>query len=354
MSLTHCRGHQTQCTDCVCCFTCTVLSRPKPYRLRSDRHAPLTIHMCLSQMLYHVLVFAFLIVIASTALMTPILLYVFDLRNAGWMWQHAALFSAMIAPTDAVSVSSILKKGMPTPNAASKQLNTQGPICRENAHTNVCLVLGDLGQLVGSLHPSVQCQVGLGLCKCRLLFCGYPVQQWALLFLARNKKQQCPLLYRVTTKQQSVVTQTHLTLHKKQQCNAHFSLLRPISSSVHELVHNPPWPLSCQMPSMQQACTPISHIDVHYMAWDFCSMGVSPGCMDVIRAQPALLASSCKSHRHNCSSSLSTEQRQYAKPMPGGCESRMCSYPTKPASTYLRQKLCSQCVVPGMSSLQLW
>ena len=64
-------------------------------------------------MIYHVLVFAFLIVIASTALMTPILLYVFDLRSVGWMWQHAALFSAMIAPTDAVSVSSILKKGKP-------------------------------------------------------------------------------------------------------------------------------------------------------------------------------------------------------------------------------------------------
>ena len=64
------------------------------------------------QMLGHVLTFAFLMVIASTALMTPILLYVFDLRHTGWMWQHAALFSAMIAPTDAVSVSSVLKKGV--------------------------------------------------------------------------------------------------------------------------------------------------------------------------------------------------------------------------------------------------
>ena len=63
-------------------------------------------------MLGHVLTFAFLMVIASTALMTPILLYVFDLRHTGWMWQHAALFSAMIAPTDAVSVSSVLKKGL--------------------------------------------------------------------------------------------------------------------------------------------------------------------------------------------------------------------------------------------------
>ncbi len=67
--------------------------------------------MCLLQMIYHVLTFAFLMVIASTAVMTPILLYIFDLRNTGWLWQHAALFSAMIAPTDAVSVSSVLKKG---------------------------------------------------------------------------------------------------------------------------------------------------------------------------------------------------------------------------------------------------
>ena len=62
-------------------------------------------------MLYHVVVFAFLMVMLFTMVMTPILLFVFDLKSAGWHWQHAALFSAMIAPTDAVSVSSILKKG---------------------------------------------------------------------------------------------------------------------------------------------------------------------------------------------------------------------------------------------------
>jgi NhaP-type Na+/H+ or K+/H+ antiporter len=72
----------------------------------------------LLQMLGHVLTFAFLMVIASTALMTPILLYVFDLRHTGWMWQHAALFSAMIAPTDAVSVSSVLKKGVLGPTCS--------------------------------------------------------------------------------------------------------------------------------------------------------------------------------------------------------------------------------------------
>ena len=63
------------------------------------------------QMLYHVITFAFLIVIAFTAVMTPILLYLFDLRGVNWKWQHAALFAAMIALTDAVSVSSVLNKG---------------------------------------------------------------------------------------------------------------------------------------------------------------------------------------------------------------------------------------------------
>lgn len=64
------------------------------------------------QMILHVLTFAFLMVMAFTAVMTPLLLYLFDLRSTGWMWPHAALFAAMIAPTDAVSVSSVLKKGL--------------------------------------------------------------------------------------------------------------------------------------------------------------------------------------------------------------------------------------------------
>ena len=61
------------------------------------------------QMLLHVISFAFLMVLASTALMVPVLLYVFGLRSQGWFWQHAALFSAMIASTDAVAVGAILK-----------------------------------------------------------------------------------------------------------------------------------------------------------------------------------------------------------------------------------------------------
>ncbi len=63
------------------------------------------------QMIVHVISFAFLVVIASTAMFVPILLYVLGLKDLGWTWQHAALFSAMIASTDAVAVSAILKKG---------------------------------------------------------------------------------------------------------------------------------------------------------------------------------------------------------------------------------------------------
>ena len=63
------------------------------------------------QMLVPVISLAFLIVIASTAIYTPLLLYVFNLRRVGWLWEHGALFSAMISSTDAVAVSAILKKG---------------------------------------------------------------------------------------------------------------------------------------------------------------------------------------------------------------------------------------------------
>lgn len=62
-------------------------------------------------MLVPVISLAFLIVIASTAIYTPLLLYLFDLRKVGWLWEHGALFSAMISSTDAVAVAAILKKG---------------------------------------------------------------------------------------------------------------------------------------------------------------------------------------------------------------------------------------------------
>eukprot|EP00884_Botryococcus_braunii_P005640 jgi/Botrbrau1/15077/Bobra.0286s0006.2 len=58
-----------------------------------------------------VMAFAVQLVLASTLAMIPIMLYGLNLRAQNWQWQHAALFSAMIASTDAVAVSAILKKG---------------------------------------------------------------------------------------------------------------------------------------------------------------------------------------------------------------------------------------------------
>eukprot|EP00798_Chlamydomonas_sp_ICE-L_P021080 gene21080-27963_t len=57
------------------------------------------------------LVFAFAIVITSTFLSIPAMLYIVGLSKQGWSWVHAALFSAMVASTDAVAVSANLKSG---------------------------------------------------------------------------------------------------------------------------------------------------------------------------------------------------------------------------------------------------
>lgn len=64
------------------------------------------------QVLVHVVSFAFLLVIASTALLVPVLLFGFQLAKEGWQWPHAALFGAIMASTDAVAVSSLLKSGV--------------------------------------------------------------------------------------------------------------------------------------------------------------------------------------------------------------------------------------------------
>jgi hypothetical protein len=63
-------------------------------------------------MIVHVISFAFLMVLASTAMLSPVLLYVFGLADLGWRWEHAAMFSAILASTDAVAVSAVLKSGV--------------------------------------------------------------------------------------------------------------------------------------------------------------------------------------------------------------------------------------------------
>ena len=59
------------------------------------------------------LVFAFLVFFGCTALMVPVLLYGLRLSGSGWHWQHAALFTSMVAGTDAVAVAAIISKGAP-------------------------------------------------------------------------------------------------------------------------------------------------------------------------------------------------------------------------------------------------
>lgn len=65
------------------------------------------------QVLLHVMSFAFLVVGISTALTTVVLLYLFNLRERGWQWFHGALFSSMLASTDCVAVSALLKASAP-------------------------------------------------------------------------------------------------------------------------------------------------------------------------------------------------------------------------------------------------
>ncbi len=68
-------------------------------------------HAIVTQMATAIFSYAFLLVIISTLAMIPIMMYIFNLRELGWMWQDAGLFAAMVASTDAVAVSALLKKG---------------------------------------------------------------------------------------------------------------------------------------------------------------------------------------------------------------------------------------------------
>lgn len=53
---------------------------------------------------------AVVMVILTTVILTPLILFVLGFNNLGWNWVYGALFSAIIAPTDALAVSAILKK----------------------------------------------------------------------------------------------------------------------------------------------------------------------------------------------------------------------------------------------------
>lgn len=57
-----------------------------------------------------ILAYALLIVLATAAVMTPVLLYGLRLSASGWLWQHGALFASMVAPTDALAISAVLRR----------------------------------------------------------------------------------------------------------------------------------------------------------------------------------------------------------------------------------------------------
>lgn len=57
-----------------------------------------------------VMTLAFLVVLGTTAMMVPWLLYGLGL-SGHWDWVQAALFVAVIASTDAVTVNALLKAG---------------------------------------------------------------------------------------------------------------------------------------------------------------------------------------------------------------------------------------------------
>ena len=56
------------------------------------------------------LMLSVVMVILTTLILTPLILYVLGFDGNGWTWVWAGVFSAVIAPTDALAVASVLKK----------------------------------------------------------------------------------------------------------------------------------------------------------------------------------------------------------------------------------------------------
>ncbi|KAL4855761.1 Sodium/hydrogen exchanger 8 [Chlorella vulgaris] len=59
----------------------------------------------------HILTLAFVMVILSAIILTPIILFGLGFASRGFTWVHGALFAAMIASTDALAATAILKAG---------------------------------------------------------------------------------------------------------------------------------------------------------------------------------------------------------------------------------------------------
>eukprot|EP00210_Caulerpa_lentillifera_P005532 g5291.t1 len=63
------------------------------------------------KVMVQVFVFAFMVVSINAVLLAVFMLYILDLRHHGWEWTDAFLFACMIASTDALAVSAIMKDG---------------------------------------------------------------------------------------------------------------------------------------------------------------------------------------------------------------------------------------------------
>lgn len=62
------------------------------------------------KMFMHSIMLAVVMVILTAIILTPLILFVLGFQDRGWTWAHGALFAAIIAPTDALAASSILKR----------------------------------------------------------------------------------------------------------------------------------------------------------------------------------------------------------------------------------------------------
>ncbi|PSC68844.1 Sodium hydrogen exchanger 7 [Micractinium conductrix] len=59
----------------------------------------------------HIILMAYGMVLINAAVLAPFILFVLGFSSRGWDWIHGAVLAAMLAPTDAVAVSAILKAG---------------------------------------------------------------------------------------------------------------------------------------------------------------------------------------------------------------------------------------------------
>eukprot|EP00887_Chlorella_sp_A99_P005087 scaffold25.g5087.t1 len=64
-----------------------------------------------SKIWVHSLLLAFVMVFITALVLTPIILFVMGFAGRGWSWVNGALFAAIIAPTDALAATAVLKQG---------------------------------------------------------------------------------------------------------------------------------------------------------------------------------------------------------------------------------------------------